>query len=378
MDTPALVGEVAPSPQSRSVAAGVLGGGCARHRAGQHPSTATDPGASPRDLRRGHLVACRPAARTPGHEAVVACEIAQGSAGGIAARVGQRSALGMFASARSHGAVLSALGNAPDGSAWTYADYPQGFHALVATLSEMTMPTVRAGPDLLVSYTQMTTAVVVLGVLLLTAALLSLPGVRARPVVAVPAVVFVWTAYLWEPGQKMIADGFANFWLGTVAVASALLLALGRRGRVVEVAAVAGLVVAASQAWTPLVLLAAPAVLVSLWRVYSHSARPVARFVPVVIWVLAAIICLRTVLMLVATVPVSKVVSITGPIHGTSPLPTFVLTLAGAYLFISYRGWVRLHCSDDATISGATQVTWYSLLPAMGLLPRGAPGCSVA
>ena len=71
---------------------------------------------------------------------------------------------------------------------------------------------------------------VVLGVLLVTASLLSLRGLRERPMVTFPAVVLMCTALLWEPGQKVFADGFASFWLGAVAAGAALLIAVASPG----------------------------------------------------------------------------------------------------------------------------------------------------
>ena len=155
---------------------------------------------------------------------------------------------------------------APDGSRWGFNNYPKGFHALTATVSEVTFPRMQADADALVTYAHSVGVVVVLGLVMVTAAILCLPRLRDRPAIAVPVVTLCWTALLWEPGQKVLANGFASFWLATVAAACALLLGLRehRGSVVVQVAAVGGLLICVAHTWTPLALIAAPAALAVL------------------------------------------------------------------------------------------------------------------
>ena len=40
-----------------------------------------------------------------------------------------------------------------------------------------------------------------------------------------------WTGLLWEPGQKVLANGFAPFWLAAVAAGCALLAVAEIRAR---------------------------------------------------------------------------------------------------------------------------------------------------
>ena len=49
----------------------------------------------------------------------------------------------MAIQARGYGAIAPMLGSAPDGSGWAWENYPQNFHASIATLTE-----VYAGPKL--------------------------------------------------------------------------------------------------------------------------------------------------------------------------------------------------------------------------------------
>src|SRR3954451_2971391 len=59
---------------------------------------------------------------------------------------------GMFLMLRTQRATLDALGSAPDGSRWTYASYPQGFHAVVATVADLLAPRVGSGSHELMTY----------------------------------------------------------------------------------------------------------------------------------------------------------------------------------------------------------------------------------
>ncbi len=132
----------------------------------------------------------------------------------------------MFATIRDHGAITQALGDSPDGSAWSFDNYPQGFHSLVATVAEWMHPSVTTGAGLLPAYTEGVAVVVVLVLTMLVAAVVSLPALDHRPLVALPVVVITCTAYLWSPGQVVLADGFANFWVASAAGATALVLAV--------------------------------------------------------------------------------------------------------------------------------------------------------
>ncbi len=249
----------------------------------------------------------------------------------------------MFAMLRTYGATTAALGPAPDGTPWSWREYPQGFHALVTLVSELMHPVLGRPADGLVAYTQGVAVLVVLGVVVVTACVVSLPVVRHRPLLACPAVVASWAAFLWSPGQDLLADGFGNFWLAAAAGGSALLLVLGARPRseLAEAAAVGGLLIAVADAWAPLLAVAAPAGLVLLLAAVRASRDGRTRPVLVLTVLLVAVAAVARVLWgLVVDVDVRDVVVATGGIHGKSPLPAFLLVLAGLVLGPFAPRWV--------------------------------------
>jgi hypothetical protein len=242
----------------------------------------------------------------------------------------------MFSTLRSYGATTQALGTAPDGSRWAFDMYPQGFHAVAATISELLRPHLPPGPEMLVAYTQSVAVVVVLGTVVLTAAMLSVTGLRDRPLVALPVVVCAWTAFLWQPGQNALADGFANFWLAALAAGTALVLSLSpqRRLAVPEVVAVGGLLVVVAHAWAPLLVLGGPAVPALLYpfRPLWSDRRLRARFaLAVALLAVAGLAVLKAVIGLFRQVDVGTLVTAFGGIHGTGPLPAFLLLVAACY-----------------------------------------------
>ena len=283
----------------------------------------------------------------------------------------------MFSTLRAYGATTRALGDAGDGSGWGFDEYPQGFHALAATLSELMHPSLRTGPGALVAYTQVVSVVVVLGLVVLTAAVISLPGLRRRPLVTVPAVVLTWTAFLWEPGQDLLADGFANFWLAAAAVGTALVLALAPRRPLglPEVVAVAGLMVAVAHMWAPLLVLAGPAVL-ALFHPFRltlvrRSLRPRLGAAVAVLGI-AALGVLKALVALIVDVDVKTVVTAFGGIHGTSPMPAFVLLLVGGYVCLVAPTVVARRPVADADVTVARRVRLLGLMPLAGLALGGA------
>ena len=243
----------------------------------------------------------------------------------------------MFSTIRHYGATTRTLGRSPDGSVWGYNEYPQGFHSLVATISELVHPRLAAGPASVSAYTQCVSLVVVLGVVVLAAAVVSLPGLRQRPLVAAPVLVFTCAAFLWKPGQNLLADGFANFWLAAAAVAICLVLALApqRPLALPETAAVSGLLVFVAHAWAPLVVLAVPAVLA---LVHPLRTTLLDRSLRTRLWLsaglltLAALGVLKALVGLVHDVAVTAVVTASGGIHGSNPAPTFALLVTALYV----------------------------------------------
>lgn len=277
----------------------------------------------------------------------------------------------MFSTIRTYGGTTSALGLAPDGSGWAFGVYPQGFHALAASVTELSYPNLSPGPAMLTAYAQAVATLLVLGVVLMTAAAVSLPAVRERPLLALPAVVVTWTAFLWEPGQDLLGDGFPNFWLACAAAGVACLLAIApeRPWALSVAAAVGGLCVFAAHAWAPLAVLAAPAVLVMLASVRTVLRDPRARRLlwgPVAVLTVAALGVLLAAVHLFAEVGMDPVVSALGGIHGTHPLPAFVLFGVGCYVLVAAPAVVRGRSSGPEVQAAARGARLLLLVPVLG------------
>jgi hypothetical protein len=245
----------------------------------------------------------------------------------------------MFANLRAYGATTDAIGAAPDGSPWAWESYPKAFHALAATVSEVLAPKTATGPGSLEVYAHTVSAVVVLALVMVTAAVLALPRLADGAWLALPAVVLTWTGLLWEPGQKVLANGFASFWVAAVAGATALLLGLAAPAMrtTVLAAAVGGLLVTVSHTWVPLVVVAAPAGLVVLAHRRGGGRRRA--LAALVVLAVSAVAAAYALVITLRTVTVGFVVSEVSGFDGTSPIPTFVLLLVLGYAVLRTRGW---------------------------------------
>ncbi|WP_455834809.1 hypothetical protein [Pseudarthrobacter siccitolerans] len=131
----------------------------------------------------------------------------------------------MYYMLRTHGRIIGALGTSPDGSAWQFHNYPQGYHATVALLAEVVKGPLPA--DLegeLVSYTILSAIVSTLAATLVTAALCSIPQFRRRFRIAVPVVIFVAAGWIYGPGAAATMHGFQNFYVAAALVSAFLVL----------------------------------------------------------------------------------------------------------------------------------------------------------
>jgi hypothetical protein len=273
----------------------------------------------------------------------------------------------MFLMLRTHGATIDTLGRAPDGSGWSYDNYPQGFHALLATYGDLMASRVGAPAAELVLYSHAAAAVVTFATAVLVATVCSVPVLRSRPWVLLPAVALITSAFLWEPGARLLSSGFAGFWFASLCAAAAVVIALGagieQGASLATIAAVAALVTGVALAWTPLLMLAGPAVL-AVWptrRTLWSGSRPSWAYRRIALFLLAlmALGVLRAVLMLVTTITVSEVVVAQGQVSG-APFPV-VLVL----FIVSVAALVRL-CTRKADGTCADRRLWWLVSTPLG------------
>lgn len=132
----------------------------------------------------------------------------------------------IFHMQRLYGRVVPLLGPSPDGSDWSFTDYPQGFHGVVAIIAELTFGKPVGSPaEELVNFANGSALVSVLVVVMVLAALASLPTFRRRSFVAFPALALVAAGWIFGPGSSASLYGFPNFFLAVGLASVALVLA---------------------------------------------------------------------------------------------------------------------------------------------------------
>lgn len=163
---------------------------------------------------------------------------------------------------RRGGAVIGSLGAAASGEGWKFADYPQGYHAIVASLVELLgSPAPGAVADELVLYVRAQGFILATIAVILVAGLCALPRAPRRPATVTLASAGVAGVFLLGPGASAFTSGFPNFVLGCAMGAAALLLAVTMPKVVLpaQLAALGGLLVGVAQSWILLLVLALPA-----------------------------------------------------------------------------------------------------------------------
>ncbi|WP_285313367.1 hypothetical protein [Pseudarthrobacter sp. fls2-241-R2A-168] len=131
----------------------------------------------------------------------------------------------IFSMQRLYGRVIPLLGASPDGSEWSFQDYPQGFHGIVAIFAELTFGKSAGTPfDELVNYANGSSLVSVLVAVMVLAALASLPAFRRCPVKAFPALMLVAAGWIFGPGSSASLHGFPNFFLAAGLASVAIVL----------------------------------------------------------------------------------------------------------------------------------------------------------
>ncbi|MBO9555489.1 hypothetical protein [Cellulomonas sp.] len=159
-----------------------------------------------------------------------------------------------------HGVVISHIEPGPLGQ-WSYAQYPQGFHTVTATVMEALLgPGADADPGVvLATYARSMTLVVLLAVAMVLAGICSLPALRRRPFVAFPALMFVVATFTLGPGGMLLHDGFPNF-IVAVAFVSAIPLLVVQMTRPLSpvfLAALGGAAVGIAHNWSLLLSMGA-------------------------------------------------------------------------------------------------------------------------
>jgi hypothetical protein len=134
----------------------------------------------------------------------------------------------IFHMQRLYGRVVPLLGPSPDGSDWSFEDYPQGFHSVVALFAELNFARAAGTPGQeLANFANGAALVSVLVTVMLLSALAALPTFRRQPVVAFPVLMVVAAGWIFGPGSIASLHGFQNFFLAVGLASVAVVLAAG-------------------------------------------------------------------------------------------------------------------------------------------------------
>ncbi|MDQ0075261.1 DUF6541 family protein [Arthrobacter oryzae] len=237
---------------------------------------------------------------------------------------------------RNHGGVIPTIPLPSSGGTWGFSEYPQGFHALLATLADLIRPDNITLDAELVSYVNLQAVVCVLTVVLVVAGLCALPAVRRRPAATAPAIAVAASAWIFGPGSLPVYDGFANFYLAC-GLATATVLAIlnfNRRIPLWGLAAIGAGLVGIANNWVLLISLVAVVCIGRFWHIlrrpgnYTRSWwRPA--------FVVAAITAAGVLLPVIQISPLvqqsEQILGLTGGIE----LPDFGMALAVVALVVA-------------------------------------------
>lgn len=173
----------------------------------------------------------------------------------------------MYNMLRSHGAVIPMAGVPEEGRVWSFTEYPQGFHAIMATMAELVVgPEPGSMSQELVSYSRLSALVAVAAAVLVTAGLISIPWIRQRALVSAPFLVLVATAWSFGTASHATFFAFQNFLLGVALVATLMVISAfaDSLAKPIIFAAAASTVIGVAQTWALLLILAFPTVLLAI------------------------------------------------------------------------------------------------------------------
>lgn len=167
----------------------------------------------------------------------------------------------MYNMIRTHGTVVPMAGISESGHPWTFMEYPQGFHAALATMADLAVGHAPGPLGIeLVAYSRLSSLAAVGATVMVTAGLTSLPWIRERPMMCTPFVVLAITA--WSFGTASIATlhAFQNFVVG-VALLACLMIVVAfadSLARPVVFATSAAAIVGIANTWALLLILVVP------------------------------------------------------------------------------------------------------------------------
>ena len=267
---------------------------------------------------------------------------------------------------RSLGRTYEAAAPLSNGEMLKFTDYPQGFHALAASIMELTVGQrpESVGSEV-VSFAHAVGLVATGAVALVAAAVCSIPAFRRRPAVSLPIVGLPVVIFVLGPGGLLVANGFINFYLSAAlcVACAAIALQMPRVAMPIQMASLLGALLGVTYGWVLLLALAAPGALLVLFPLRAERWRGSRRS-----WVItasllaaAAVAAVRAVVVILGQLDTNDVLVIDGSI----PPPRLSLTAAVAVVaavtaLASGRGSVRERLRS--------RTTYLALVPLIGLM----------
>lgn len=245
----------------------------------------------------------------------------------------------MYYMLRSHGTVIPMAGMSDTGHPWSFLEYPQGFHAAIAAMSDMAVGGARGalGQEL-VAYSRLSALTAVASTVMVTAGITSMPWIRKRPLVGAPFVVLAITAWSFGTAAHATFYAFQNFLLGVALLVCLMIIAAfsNKLAQPVIFGAAACATLGIANTWVLLLLLAAPAVMLALFpwvRVRWQSGRAV-WMVNLAIAVVV-LLCLTLVARQISRIGTGDVVTAAGSVqsstHGVE-IATLLVAIASSML----------------------------------------------
>lgn len=178
----------------------------------------------------------------------------------------------IFYMIRTHGTVIPMIPQPASDVTWGFSEYPQAFHAILATFADVIRPVDTNLDAELVSYLNLQGVVSVLTVILVVAGLCALPAVRRRPVLTAPVIAAAASAWVYGPGSIPVYEGFANFYLacGLATGTAITLLIFNRRLPALAVAAVGAGLIGVANNWILLLTLVTVLFFARFWPILTR------------------------------------------------------------------------------------------------------------
>lgn len=250
----------------------------------------------------------------------------------------------MFNMLRNHGSVIAQLPLAPDGSTWSAATYPQGFHAFMATLAELVTGT-RVGNSVeeVILFSNLVGVVSVLTVVLVVSSLTALPVFRNNALLALPFATLVATLWIVGPGSIPEFGAFQNFSLSVALCIAALAIVQLRdsTNHILVVASFAAALIGVAHGWVLLLVFCVPTSILMIYFILKRRSRASIQVfvVYIALGLLAIFGCLLALWQLKSLSP-GDVLTTTGGIE----LPDWGIAVVSviSYVFILlalYRRW---------------------------------------